>query len=162
MSCPFFKNKYSTFGWNPNCLKKDDKIPNDIYNRYCKGYNYSNCPIYKERDAYSACYLTSACVFAKKLPDDCYELKTLRGFRDNWMKQTEEREKEIEKYYVIAPKIVSAINKTQNPKNVYEKIYENIIKPCVRLIEQKEYEKTFSLYKQSVLKLEKEYCLNVE
>ena len=70
MSCIFFENKPSTFGWNPHCLKKREKIPSDVYDRYCKGYNYSNCPIYKSGDSSGGCYLTSACVFAKNLPED--------------------------------------------------------------------------------------------
>lgn len=158
MGCLFFENKYSTFGWNPYCLKKGEKIPSDIYDRYCKGYNYSNCPIYKGGGSSGGCYLTSACVIAKDLPDDCYELETLRSFRDNWMESTESGKEEVKKYYKIAPQIVSAINETSNPKTVYEKIYNNIVQPCVELIEQKKYEKAYELYKQSILELEKEYC----
>lgn len=67
--------------------------------------------------------MTSACVYAKNLPDDCYELQTLRTFRDTWMKGSKEGQKSIATYYDTEPKIVFAINDMANPKAIYEKIY---------------------------------------
>ena len=42
-------------------------------------------------------------------PDDGPTLTTLRNFRDGWLAETEEGRALIADYYVLAPRIVSAI-----------------------------------------------------
>ena len=44
------------------------------------------------------CYLTSACVMAKGLPDHCEELETLRVFRDEYLAGQPGGRAEIEQY----------------------------------------------------------------
>ena len=78
--------------------------------------------------------MTSACIESKRLPDDCYELTTLRNFRDTWLSSTEEGKAIIKQYYAIAPSIVTAINKSDNNKAVYDSIYNEMVIPCVKLI----------------------------
>ena len=70
----YYDNGYS-------CALKREKegnssIDSDIVHRYCWGYHYEECPRYKNRNSSSStgCFLTSACVEAKGLPDDCREL----------------------------------------------------------------------------------------
>ena len=87
MSCDFYTYKGGTLFGDFYCMKKEDTINMDTYNRYCKNYNYKECPIYKSGNS-SGCYLTSACIFAKGLKDDCHELTTLRQFRDQWLAKT--------------------------------------------------------------------------
>ena len=41
------------------------------------------------------CYLTTACVVAKNLPDDCEELTALRNFRDTYLRNHENGEEDI-------------------------------------------------------------------
>lgn len=43
---------------------------------------------------------------AMGLPDDCYELTVLRGFRDNYLKNRENGAQDIADYYRNAPQIV--------------------------------------------------------
>lgn len=160
MGCSFFEDKGGMFSFSPYCHKKGDYVNSDVFDQYCKGYYYSDCPIYKGNSSSGGCYLTSACVYAKNLPDDCYELQILRTFRDTWMKGSEEGQKSIEIYYETAPKIVLAINDTVNPKAIYEKIYNEMVLPCVRLIEQNKMQETFELYKEKVFELRKLYCKN--
>ena len=97
-------------------------------------------------------------MYAKGLPDNCYELETLRHFRDTWLKGSEEGQAVIKKYYEIAPKIVSAINETKDSKSIYEMLYEKMVKPCVEFIEQGKYQETLELYRNMTLQLEREYC----
>lgn len=153
MSCSYYTFRQGDY----YCNKKGDYVNEDVYWKYCRNYDYSDCPIYKG-DTSGGCYLTSACMYAKGLSDDCYELQTLRNYRDGWLKLSEEGKQLVEQYYSIAPKIVSAINETKDSKSVYEMIYEKMVKPCVQFIEEKEYNKALALYRQMTLKLEKEYC----
>lgn len=161
MSCSYYESKgsWSWGGGDYYCHKKQDYINSDIYYKYCRSYSYDECPIYKGGSSSGGCYLTSACVYAKGLPDDCYELQTLRFFRDSWLNRTETGRNEIKKYYDIAPRIVSRINETDDKKNTYEMIYEKMVKPCVRFIEQKQYQETLELYRNMTLLLEEKYCL---
>ena len=56
------------------------------------------------------CYLTSACVVAQHMPDDCEELQILRSFRDHYLANQPGGMEEIEQYYAIAPRIVASIH----------------------------------------------------
>lgn len=154
MSCSYYTFRQNDY----YCTKKGDYVNSDIYYKYCRNYDYADCPIYKG-DSSGGCYLTSACMYSKGLPDDCYELETLRNYRDTWLKNSKEGESIIAHYYEVAPKIVSAINEMMNSKEIYEKIYEKMVKPCVEYIEQKKYQETLELYRDMTLQLEKEYCL---
>jgi hypothetical protein len=100
------------------------------------------------------CYLTTACMrhMQNKFDDNCYELTTLRWFRDNFVSK-----EDIELYYKKAPLIVEAIENTPNNNSVYNDIYENVIVPCVRAIENKEYASAYKRYKDNILSLEKKY-----
>ena len=81
----------------------------------------------------SGCFLTSACVEYRGLKDDCYELTTLRAFRDGYLKSTEEGAKLVDEYYKIAPQIVAKLNTLENKGEIYDYIYSVIIK-CINLI----------------------------
>lgn len=151
MSCPYFwyNNHYA-------CRKTGKDVNEDTYDKYCRSYDYGDCPIYKGQDS-SGCFLTSACVEAKGLPDDCYELSTLRSFRDGYMRALPCGEEEIEEYYSVAPKIVDAINFMPDAGNIWETIYETLVIPCVRFIEQGKNENAHILYKSVLLALKAEY-----
>lgn len=158
MSCDFYTYKGGTLFGDFYCMKKEDTINMDTYNRYCKNYNYKECPIYKSGNS-SGCYLTSACIFAKGLKDDCHELTTLRQFRDQWLAKTTKGKKLIKQYYEIAPKVVSSINDREDKLTIYQKIYNKMILPCVEFIENEKYEEALGLYQNWTLKLEKEYVI---
>ena len=152
LSCPYYTFKDGEY----HCVKQHKDVNSDIYYKYCRNYDYDDCPIYKG-DSSGGCYLTSACTCAKGLADDCYELQTLRNFRDNWLAKTTNGLQEIAHYYVVAPKIVSAINSQKDSRTIYEKIYNEMVLPCVRFIEQEQYQKAFELYTNMTLSLEKKY-----
>ena len=153
MSCSYYTFRQGDY----YCSKKGDYVNSDVYYKYCRNYDYSDCPIYKG-DTSGGCYLTSACMCSKGLPDDCHELETLRRFRDGWLKDSENGVAAIQKYYVLAPKIVSAINETMDSKSAYEMIYDKMVRPCVEFIEQGKNTEALELYKNMTLELEREYC----
>lgn len=147
------------------CLKKkardDDNytVDDDWVHKYCWGYNYDDCPVYKNdaSSSSSACYLTSACVISKGLPDNCEELETLRNFRDTYMKYDKSMCCDIKHYYDVAPSIVENINKKQSAKAIWEQVYDNMILPCVELIKKGKLADAYRLYKEYSITLEEEY-----
>lgn len=158
MSCDFYKYDNSFFNGGYYCMLKKDHVNEDTYYKYCRNYDYRDCPIYKSKNSPGGCYLTSACVSAKGLPDDCMELETLRSFRDNWLKEQSCGECLIKRYYEIAPQIVAAIDAKEDCKEIYEDLYKNMVEPCVAFIQNKEYEKALKLYQDTTEILEKKYC----
>ena len=153
MSCSFYTFRQGDY----YCTKKSDYVNEDTYYKYCRNYDYDDCPIYKGNNS-GGCFLTSACVSAKGLSDNCHELQTLRHYRDNWLSKTEGGLAAIAHYYIVAPKIVAAIDKRNERIEIYEKIYEEMIQPCVEFIEQKKYQDAFELYKRMTLQLADQYC----
>ena len=88
-----------------------------------------NCTHFKARGSGSGggCFLTTACCEYKGLPDDCYELETMRKFRDNYIVKQSYGEKLIKDYYTEAPLIVDKINNSENKEEILEKMYQKII-----------------------------------
>jgi len=149
MSCPFY-------WWNNHyaCRKSGKDVNEDTYYKYCRNYDYDDCPIYKGNDT-SGCFLTSACVEAKGLPDDCYELTVLRKFRDEYMANLDCGKCEINHYYHVAPAIVEKIKATA--PEMFGKIYEELVAPCVKMIEEANMDGAHVLYRNYVLELEELY-----
>lgn len=105
-----------------------------------------------------SCFLTSACMkyFQGNFDDNCYELRVLRWFRDNFVSK-----EDIEHYYKVAPIIVEAINREDNSSDIYNYIYDNIVVYCVKQIEAGNYEEAYTRYKNSVLILEEQLVRSV-
>ena len=58
----------------------------------------------------SGCYLTTVACLHKGLADDCFELETLRTFRDEVLMKTEEGRCMVQRYYDVAPAIVAKLH----------------------------------------------------
>ena len=145
-----------------SCALKREKegnssIDHDTVKRYCWGYHYEECPRYKDRNGSGGCFLTSACVEAKGLPDDCYELTMLRKFRDEYLAKLDCGKCEIAHYYQVAPAIVAKIKAMPNALEVFEGIYDELVLPCVRMIEQAHKEDAHVLYRSYVTRMEQQY-----
>ena len=154
MSCTYY-------WWNNHyaCRKSGKDVDEDTYYKYCRNYDYGDCPIYKGKlpSENGNCYLTSACVEAKGLPDDCDELTTLRHFRDSYLAASKEGQLDIEHYYKVAPSIVSEIKNTENSAEILNEIYNALVLPCVELIKSGSLPKAYDHYKKYTLKLESIY-----
>lgn len=146
-----------------SCALKREKegsssIDSDTVHRYCWGYHYEECPRYKEykeEQSSSGCFLTSACVETKGLPDDCYELTTLRKFRDEYLAKQDCGQCDIAHYYHVAPAIVESIKKREDAGAVFERIYNELVIPCVKLIEDGDYVSAHNKYREYVTMLER-------
>ncbi len=149
MSCAYYTFRNNDY----YCQKKGDYVNSDVYQRYCKNYSYDECPVYRDEPSSGGCYLTSACVEAKGLPDDCEELMTLRDFRDNWLKKQPGGMEEVAEYYEVAPRIMERINRRMDAKRIWTDLYDSLVMPCVEMIHSGELEKARVLYKETALKL---------
>jgi len=98
-------------------------------------------------DDVNACFLTTACVQAKGLADDCDELQTLRKFRDHYMMRTSYGQSLVEEYYDVAPTILSKINRSPDAKQMYEFMYQSLVTQSIHLIEQGRYDLAMEYYK---------------
>jgi acyl-CoA-binding protein len=105
------------------------------------------------------CFLTTACVSYYSLPDDGYELSTLRSFRDKHMLKTAKGKQLVKNYYSVAPRIVSMINKDKERKGVYQYVYHSIQKACSE-IELKKYKVAQQTYIALVNHLSKKYRID--
>ena len=121
--------------------------------------NYKNSPDVNDNGSgNSGCFITTACVTACNLPDDCFELTTLREFRDFYLKNREGGAADIKRYYEIAPIIVDNINKSNNSEAIYKELYTHLVAPCVLMIKNGKNEDAYKLYKRIVLSLEEKYA----
>ena len=102
------------------------------------------------------CFITTAVVKAAGLPDNAYELETLRRFRDEYLKKTEWGKQLVEEYYKISPKIVDAIEKDPAKQEVYSRLLQEI-RDIVKDIEKGKYYLAVEKYKNMVLHLKDRY-----
>ena len=100
--------------------------------------------------------MTSACIRARGLPDDCEELMTLRRFRDEWVANTPQGSGEIREYYRLAPQIVKAVNARPDAPEVWDRIYRELVLECMDLIRKGKSGETYRLYKSYTLSLAEE------
>lgn len=154
MSCPFY-----WYNHHYACRKSGKDVNEDTYYKYCRNYDYDDCPIYKGNDS-GGCFLTSACTEARGLPDDCHELTVLRSFRDGYLRSQPEGEAEIAEYYAVAPKVVDAILSKADAAEAFDAIYRELVEPCVAMIERGENVEAHALYRSYVLRLKKYYIEN--
>lgn len=104
------------------------------------------------------CFLTTACVHHRQLPDDCTELQSLRLLREEHMRRSGEGRALIDLYKSAGPRIVQAIDKLENKKEIYEYMYTHMILPSVQLVSEGRKEEAVMYYKIFVGALQERYC----
>lgn len=103
------------------------------------------------------CYITTAVCGHLEKPDDCYELTTLREYRDRYLMQTEQGRSIVEDYYEIAPGIVLMLDMRKDADSIYRDIYKSYLIPCIEMIEAGENEACQNLYMDMVHHLQRKY-----
>jgi len=93
------------------------------------------------------CFITTAAVEHNNEPDEGKLLTTLRKFRDNYMKKDPEKMKDVKWYYDNAPAIVKGLNNLKNSKVVYNRIYQQYLRPAMKAIEEGDNKKAYTIYK---------------
>jgi hypothetical protein len=102
------------------------------------------------------CFITTAVMAAKGLPDDCEELTVLRDFRDGYLMQKPNGRQLVEIYYQSSPHIVDAIAAQENAASIYDHLY-GVIRACVEAIKKGDNEFAFTTYCEMVIKLKEQY-----
>lgn len=106
----------------------------------------------------SKCFLTSACVFARGLADDCDELTTLREFRDSYIMNLPGGPELVHEYYDVAPGIVDRIREDKDAKRILDSLYEGLVTRSVTLIRNGEYKRALEHYRAWVARLMNEFA----
>lgn len=92
------------------------------------------------------CYITTAVCEEFGKSDDCYELTTLRKFRDEWLVNQPGGKTLVELYYATAPGIVQFINELPGRSLIYRVLKSEFIDKCLSFIEQKRFEECKTCY----------------
>ena len=106
------------------------------------------------------CFITTACIKAKGLPDNCEELTVLRAFRDTYLMQKPGGKQLVEIYYQYAPCIADKIAEQENATSIYDHLYE-VIHTCVEAIKKGDNKFAYTTYCEMVLKLKEQYISDV-
>lgn len=106
------------------------------------------------------CFISTACVTAEGLPDNCQQLQILRNFRDNHVKKQAGGLEDISEYYLTAPKVIQAVNLDENSLRVYSQIYERWIKKAVSLIQRGDLKQAYGHYKEMMDSLKKRFLIS--
>lgn len=141
-------SSYSIYDRNPSEKHHSGTHVNINLSKGKNGSMVEHGPDGKTSKTDISCYLTTACMqfHQDNFNDNCYELKVLRWFRDNFV-----TEEDISHYYEVAPIIVKAINSEEKSELIYDYIYDNIIDFCISQIENGNYDVAYSRYKNSIL-----------
>jgi len=87
----------------------------------------------EECELTSGCFLTTAACDTVGLADDCWELRTLRTFRDGWLAKQQGGKADIERYYKLAPTVVRRVSQTSKAAQVWLGVYWRYIIPAAVL-----------------------------
>jgi len=75
------------------------------------------------------CFITTACCEMVGLDDDCFELTTLRAFRDRVLAPTADGRRDIRLYYALAPLVLDEMRRRgEQPRLLH--LYFSHILPC--------------------------------
>lgn len=120
---------------------------------------------YDERDKKSGeswekdtgCFITSACVEAQGLSDDCLELSVIRNFRDTYVRSHPQGEHLLAEYYRIAPIIVQRIDTSPERGKIYGDLFDKLVRRSLALIQEEKKEEAFKNYQVIVEELRGKY-----
>lgn len=105
------------------------------------------------------CFISSACLEARGLTDDCYELRLLRLFRAEYVAKLPDGDRVLAEYQQKAPAIVRAIEAMpyEEAARVWAEIYERGVARAVSLITNGHWDDAYELYTSICLQLEERF-----
>lgn len=142
MSCTYYRWNGGSFTGDYWCDKKNERVNNDIYQRYCKGYYYDECPIYKKSNSSGGCFITTIICDILGKNDDDKVINNLRNFRDNILTKDEKYKSILIDYDNIGPVIAYEISKDKDKEKLSIGLYDLILTKVSDLIDNKDYEKS--------------------
>ena len=146
-------------------LDPNDKRWGDCYckkNRYYVDPASASCRHFdkKSSSATSPCYLTTAMCNILGHEDDCEILNTLRGFRDNYMKNTPECLPLLEDYDTVGPIISERLHSDENRVLSANIMLYFFIGPAINCINNEDYDTAIEIYKDMTISLMEKYGLD--
>lgn len=106
----------------------------------------------REEGGGDGCFITTACLTARGLGDDCEQLETFRSFRDSYVRALPDGERIIEEYYRNAPRVVAAIEHSSDRRQTYQRLYEQEIGGVLELLceghEREAFERCMAAYER--------------
>lgn len=152
MSCTFYKWDSGFFFGDYYCTKQNKAVDSETYSKYCRDYNYSECPIYKHQES-SGCFITTVVCDILGTKDNDKTLETLRNFRDNVLQKNKKYYHLLKLYDNMGPKIADAILHDSDNRKLSTFLFNDIIKPISKQIEQKNYDRAINNYELMMLSL---------
>lgn len=80
----------------------------------------------KDDKGKKGCFLTAAACEHRGLPDDCFELSTMRDFRDRVLLETSAGQAMVQHYYEIAPRLVPLVDDELTAQWVWSHVQETV------------------------------------
>lgn len=122
--------------------------------------NNKKLALEKVKKSGSGCFLTTAVCELLGKEDNCYELKTLREFRDSVLLKNIEGKKLVEEYYSMAPEIAIRLKMNQEREALAKMLLDEYINNIIELINKKEKEAAIEAYKAMVYYVKAELEVN--
>ena len=101
------------------------------------------------------CFFTTAASLTLGLSDDCWELRTLRAFRDGPLATTAEGRALTARYYAEAPRLVDGVNRRRDADRVWLAAYWTHILPCALMARLGLHKAAIAHYTRLFARLEK-------
>jgi len=159
-------NMFTTTYVLPAMLSMDSSLLNDLAEGICSCWRKTfkksniNCVTFQQiNEGFKSkpCYITTAICQSQGKSDNCYELQLLRSYRDGYLSSIPGGNELIREYYSMAPSIVNAIDSKPNSHEIYNRIYEDYLVPCIKLIEEDKLQEAMLKYKAMADELHKKY-----
>ncbi len=103
------------------------------------------------------CFITTAVCSSLHKGDSCEELTEFRRFRDGWLAATEQGPAKIQEYYLFAPMIVEAIDRSEKSGEEYRRIWQTYLEPCFRELRGGRNEACSQRYEGMMMELEQKW-----
>lgn len=150
--CKHFVDRGGWFSSNYKCnvSGKEENIPNTYFD-CCKNEGYK-CPWYE--NAYGTgggCFISTVTCDILNKKDDNEVINKLRNFRDEVLQNDEKYEEVLKSYDVIGPFIANKLLEDQDKEKIAETVYDHVLTPISKLVENKEYSKAVEAYYQMTL-----------
>lgn len=156
MSCTYYSWKGGWFSGDFWCAKKADydgngRVDEDTYQKYCKNYNYDACPIYKQGEYSSGCFLTTiVCTILQKDDHDPI-LETMREFRNQVLQKDEKYFNILRDYDYIGPVLAYKLDQDARREQIARKLYDNSLTKIASYIKKEDYRRAVELYQGMTL-----------
>lgn len=113
---------------------------------FCSSRCVAECPYGCGHNQGADCFITTAICDILGKADDCVELETLRGFRDTYMMEDDQRRALVDLYYEEAPAIAQTLRESPDKNAKAEALLRDFITPAVKAVEAEQREDAMAIY----------------